>query len=109
MMTTSSSDRDAAISGSSQQARTSLAPRLAALQQRPRPLPLFLAMLREQTAANPERMQRALAGLRKYQEAERTERPAPMPAIAEVDGAMLRDYGGKGPNILFIPSLINPP
>jgi len=66
-------------------------------------------MLRNITAANPERMRAALAGLRKYQEAERPSPPAPMPAVAEAHGAMLRDYGGAGPPVLFVPSLINPP
>lgn len=34
----------------------------------------------------------------------------PVPgAIAEMHGAQLRDYGGEGPPVLFIPSLINPP
>lgn len=54
-------------------------------------------------------MARALAGLRRYQEAPRRPRPEPMPAIAEAHGAVLRDYGGAGPPLLFIPSLINPP
>ena len=54
-------------------------------------------------------MQVALAGLRKYQEAERASRPAPMPTIAESDGAALREYGGSGPTALVVPSLINPP
>jgi polyhydroxyalkanoate synthase len=54
-------------------------------------------------------MQRALAGLRKYQEADRPPLPAPMPAIAEARGAALRDYGGDGRAVLFVPSLINPP
>ena len=66
-------------------------------------------MLREQTAANPERMERALAGLRRYQEAERPPLPEPMPQVAEALGASLRDYGGGGPPVLFVPSLINPP
>jgi len=70
---------------------------------------LFLAMLREQSAANPARMQAALAGLRKYQEAPRPPAPAPMPALAAAHGAALRDYGGAGPAVLFVPSLINPP
>jgi polyhydroxyalkanoate synthase len=72
-------------------------------------LPLFLAMLREQTAANPSRMKTALEGLRRYQEAERSPPPAPMPVIAEAEGAALRDYGGEGAPVLFVPSLINPP
>jgi len=32
-----------------------------------------------------------------------------MPALAQAQGAVLRDYGGDGPPVLFIPSLINPP
>jgi polyhydroxyalkanoate synthase len=66
-------------------------------------------MLRSETAADPSRVRTALAGLRRYQEAEREAPPAPMPALAERHGATLRDYGGEGPPVLFIPSLINPP
>ena len=66
-------------------------------------------MLRSETAASPSRMRTALAGLRRYQEAERAPVPAPMPALAERHGASLRDYGGGGSPVLFIPSLINPP
>jgi polyhydroxyalkanoate synthase subunit PhaC len=88
---------------------TALAPKFAAPQQRPRPLPLFLSLLRDETAANPARMAAALAGLRKYQEAPRPAPGAPMPALAEAGGAALRDYGGEGPAVLFVPSLINPP
>jgi polyhydroxyalkanoate synthase len=66
-------------------------------------------MVHEQTAAEPQRMARILAGLRKYQEAGRAPSPAPMPAIAARHGALLRDYGGQGPSLLFVPSLINPP
>lgn len=62
-------------------------------------------------------MQRALAGLRKYQEARRPPPPEPMPILAEAHGAALRDYGGDpgsgsgagAPAVLFVPSLINPP
>ena len=66
-------------------------------------------MLRSETAQDSSRMRTALAGLRRYQEAERDPVPPPMPALAERNGAMLRDYGGAGPPVLFIPSLINPP
>lgn len=66
-------------------------------------------MLRSETAAKPERMQQALKGLRAYQEAERPAPPEPMPVVAELHGAKLRDYGGDGPPLLVIPSLINPP
>lgn len=80
-----------------------------ALQHRPRPLPVFLQLLRSQTAASPERMRRALAGLRRYQEAARPRPSEPEPALAMRLGAKVRDYGGEGPSILFVPSLINPP
>jgi polyhydroxyalkanoate synthase subunit PhaC len=70
---------------------------------------LFLDMLRSETSGNPARMKTALAGLRRYQEAERPPPPAPMPALAQAHGATLRDYGGGGPAVLFVPSLINPP
>jgi polyhydroxyalkanoate synthase len=66
-------------------------------------------MLRSETAADPARMRRALEGLRRYQEAPRTAPPAPPPAIAQVQGATLRDYGGTGVPAVFVPSLINPP
>jgi polyhydroxyalkanoate synthase len=88
---------------------SALAPKLAAPQHKPRPLPLFLELLRSETAAEPARMKRALEGLRQYQEAERAPPRPPMPAVAERLGASLRDYGGSGPTIVLVPSLINPP
>ena len=67
-------------------------------------------MLRSETAANPARMQaragRACGAIRRPSA---PPPPAPMPAIAEAHGATLRDYGGDGPPVLFVPSLINPP
>ncbi|WP_232476154.1 alpha/beta fold hydrolase [Flavisphingomonas formosensis] len=54
-------------------------------------------------------MKKALAGLRAYQEAERRPAPPAMPIVARAGRAMLRDYGGSGPSVLFVPSLINPP
>ena len=54
-------------------------------------------------------MARVLAGLRRYQEAERDPPPPPVPALATIRGSALRDYGGEGRPVLFIPSLINPP
>lgn len=75
----------------------------------PRPLPLFLDMLRSETAAEPARMARALAGLRRYQAAPRAPRAKPMPARYRKGRARLRDYGGAGRPVVFVPSLINPP
>lgn len=88
---------------------TSLSSFHSAAQHGPRPLPLFLDLLRSETAASPERRAAALAGLRAYQQAERGPERALAPAIAETGRAKLRDYGGSGRPVVFIPSLINPP
>lgn len=66
-------------------------------------------MLRRETAANPDLLAGALKGLRAYQEAPRPTWSEPRPAIAEAFGATIRDYGGEGAPVLFVPSLINPP
>ena len=70
---------------------------------------MFLDVLRSETAAYPDRMARALAGLRAYQAAPREQRPDPMPAIHRAGRVSLRDYGGVGRPVVFVPSLINPP
>ena len=80
----------------------------SAPQHGPRPLPLFIDMLRGETAASPERRAAALAGLRRYQEAPRPRRTM-KPARRRKGAARLRDHGGDGPPVVFIPSLINPP
>lgn len=75
----------------------------------PRPLPLFLALLRSETVSDPDRRARALSGLRAYQDAPRLPRAA-LPEPVACDGrVMLRDYGGNGRPVVVIPSLINPP
>ena len=66
-------------------------------------------MLRSETAAEPERMARALVGLRRYQQAPRPRPARPMPARFRKGRARLRDFGGDGPAVVFVPSLINPP
>lgn len=66
-------------------------------------------MLRSETANDPHRMRAALAGLRAYQHATRGAPLPAMPVVAEAGRASLRDYGGDGPPVLFVPSLINPP
>src|SRR3954452_23121175 len=75
----------------------------------PRPLPLFLELLRRVSESEPDMARDALAGLRAYADAPRAEPPAPRPDLARVRGATLRDHGGNGPPALLIPSLINPP
>ncbi len=90
-----------------------LAPRDSALQHKPRPLPLFLELLRNETAASPERLEAALKGLKAYQQADRPPPPPAKPAIAEAGRAKLIDYGRPNdpdaPVAIFVPSLINPP
>jgi polyhydroxyalkanoate synthase len=66
-------------------------------------------MLRSETTQEPERTAAALKGLRDYQQADRPAPPAPMPVIATAGRARVHDYGGDGPPVLFVPSLINPP
>lgn len=81
----------------------------AAPQHGPRPLPLFLELLRSETEGNPNRRTAALKGLRAYQDADRGPPRTLAPAIATAGRAQLRDYGGAGRPVVFIPSLINPP
>lgn len=86
-----------------------LTPFDTAPQHGPRPLPLFLGLLRSETAASPERRAAALAGLAAYQAARRPRPRRPMPVVARAGRAVLRDYGGSGAPVVFVPSLINPP
>jgi polyhydroxyalkanoate synthase len=85
------------------------APFDAAPQHGPRPLPLFLELLRSETAASPPRAAAAMKGLKAYQDAPRPPRDAPMPVVATAGRACLRDYGASGLPVVFAPSLINPP
>src|SRR5947208_14357940 len=96
---------------SSPNADGGLLPQHSALQHEraPRPLPLFLELVREVSERDAKLATGALAGLRAYETAPRRERPPPKPQIARVRGACLRDHGGDGPPALLVPSLINPP
>lgn len=80
-----------------------------ARQRAPRPLPLFLELLREVSEHDPDLAREALAGLRAYECFGRRPEPALRPEVARAGGACLRDHGGKGPPAILIPSLINPP
>jgi len=69
-------------------------------------------MLRSETAGDPARTERALAGLSAYQQAPRRKPPRPLLPVAEIRGSALRSYarpGARGQVVLFVPSLINPP
>jgi polyhydroxyalkanoate synthase len=89
----------------------SLLPELSALQHEPapRPLPLFLELVRLTAQHEPELARAALDGLRSYATAVRPAPSEPRAEIARVGPARLRDHGGTGPPAVLIPSLINPP
>ena len=57
-------------------------PQFFAPQHGPRPLPLFLDMVRSETAAEPARTAAVLTGLAAYQQAPRPAPPPPRPAVA---------------------------
>ncbi|WP_395622335.1 alpha/beta hydrolase [Sphingomonas daechungensis] len=88
-----------------------LLPEHSALQHEraPRPLPLFLEMVRMVGENDPQTARAALDGLVKYERAARTIRRPTGRVVARVGPAVLRDHGGAGPPAILVPSLINPP
>jgi len=70
-------------------------------------LPLFLELLRNETAASPPRRAAALAGLHAYQEAPRAPAQPPAPIIATAGRTVLRDYGGSGRGLCCAASSID--
>ena len=91
--------------------KSDLLPEHSALQHEraPRPLPLFLELVRRVSEEDAVLSRNALAGLRAYEGARLGQRASPRAQIAKVGGASLLDYGGEGPPAVLIPSLINPP
>jgi polyhydroxyalkanoate synthase len=89
----------------------SLLPEHSALQHEhaPRPLPLFLALVRQAAERDPQMARDAIAGLVRYERAQRTISVRVHPVACQADGATLCDCGGSGPPALLVPSLINPP
>lgn len=75
----------------------------------PRPLPLFLALVRNVAERDPQLARSALVGLHAYMAASRPNLRISYPKLAEAHGASLRDLGGGGRPLILIPSLINPP
>ncbi|WP_445192172.1 alpha/beta hydrolase [Sphingomonas sp. Tas61C01] len=69
-------------------------------------------MLRSETAASPERLAAAMAGLQAYQSAPRLPVEPPPAAPHRASRVCLRDYGlpgATGRHVVVVPSLINPP
>lgn len=91
--------------------RDSLTDAKCAVQQThaPRPLPLFLELVRMASQSDSALAAKALEGLARYERAERLDGRPERPAIATLGPASLRDCGGKGPPVVLVPSLINPP
>src|SRR4029078_13338416 len=91
--------------------RMALLPEHSALQHEraPRPLPLFLELVRQAAHEEAPLARDALAGLRAYEAADRPRRDPPRPEVARIGGACLREHGGDGPPAILVPSLINPP
>lgn len=77
-------------------------------QQKPRPLPLFLDLVREMAVHDPALSAKALQGLAIYQQADRDVSERAVDIAAQKDRVRLIDYGGEGPNVLLVPSIINP-
>ena len=75
----------------------------------PRPLPLFLELVRIVAQHDPAMARTALDGLARYETIGREPAAAAMPVWCSVGGVTVRDYGGEGPPVLLVPSLINPP
>ena len=75
----------------------------------PRPLPLFLELVRGMARDEPDLARRALAGLARYGDAERMTVRSARRVVAQIGGTCLRDHDGSGPTVVLVPSLINPP
>jgi polyhydroxyalkanoate synthase len=72
-------------------------------------LPLFLELIRTVAGTAPDTAARALAGLARYEDADRNWSRRERPLLASAGPATLRDCGGRGPPAVLVPSLINPP
>lgn len=75
----------------------------------PRPLPLFLELVRIVGETRPELAAKALDGLSKYESANRPPMRPARPVDAMHGAASLLDCGGSGAPVVLVPSLINPP
>ena len=85
---------------------------MCAPQHGPRPLPLFLSNLVEQTGAKDAVFQTALEGLRRYQQADRPDFDRRGETVDRQHGASLRlpfqiDHRSSGEIVVFVPSPVN--
>lgn len=91
--------------------KRSLPPADSAVQHKhaPRPLPLFLQLVRIASESDPGLGAAALRGLAQYEQARRPRVRPERPVVAQAGAASLRDCGGSGAAVVLVPSLINPP
>ncbi len=73
----------------------------------PRPLPLFLDMVRRIAADDPDLAARAMAGLRRYAAAPRNADDRTITTVS-LGPLTARSAGSAGPIVVLVPSLINP-
>ena len=69
----------------------------------------FLALALESSGGDSGRLAAVLAGVRAYQGHPYRRDAGCVPAVASAGVARLLDYGGSGPPVVVVPSLINPP
>lgn len=68
-----------------------------------------MALFTEVCTDDPIRLRDALAGVRAYQDNPWKRELVPQPEAGRMEGVCLRDFGGDGSLVVFVPSLINPP
>lgn len=68
-----------------------------------------MALFAEACGDDRARLARALAGVRAYQAHPYRRSVAAAPPVATAGSVTLRNYGGAGPAVVVVPSLINPP
>ena len=102
-MNTSDQNSDAAL------AHAVAAPQREPRARGPHPLGFLLKLLAEECGDDRARLAAALAGVRVYQNHPYRRTLADMPVVSQAGGSTVRDYGGDGPPVLFVPSPINPP
>jgi polyhydroxyalkanoate synthase len=83
--------------------------RAPARERGPHPLPLFLDIARREIGGDARRLSRLLAAVEAYQRHPWRRTLPPMPPVADCGNVVVRDYGGDGRPVLFVPSLVNPP
>ena len=69
----------------------------------------FLGLAMAAADGDPQRLAAVLAGVRAYQAHPYRREVEDVPVVATAGAVRLLDYGGSGPPVVFVPSLINPP